>query len=69
MNVKRPGFFSLLLVCGHSLMAATVTEAEGRLTVEVPSGEDYVLSSADVSALNGRDLYKTGAGRLIISTD
>ncbi len=69
MNVKRPGFFSLLLVCGHSLMAAMVTEAEVRLTVEVPSGEDYVLSSADVSALNGRDLYKTGAGRLIISTD
>lgn len=59
----------LALFCGYSLTAATVTSGDGKLTVDVQEGENYTLSSSDVNALAGLDLCKTGAGRLIISTD
>ena len=68
MNVKHMGVMLLALVGGYSLTAATtVTPGDGKLTIDVPTGEDYTLTDSDVSALAGLDLYKTGTGRLIIS--
>ena len=69
MNAKHMSVMLLALVGGYSLTAATVAQGEGMLTIDVPQGETYTLSGADASALSGLDLYKTGGGRLIISTD
>ena len=59
----------LALSCGYSVPAATVTSADGKVTIDVPSGENYTLSTADATTLTGLDLHKTGEGRLVISTD
>lgn len=67
MNAKHMSVMLLALIGGYSLTAATVAAGDGRLTIDVPAGENYALSDDDVSALAGRDLYKTGTGRLIIS--
>jgi hypothetical protein len=69
MNVKHMSVMLLALIGGYSLTAATVVAGDGRLTIDVPTDETYTLSGADANALSGLDLYKTGGGRLIISTD
>jgi autotransporter-associated beta strand protein len=70
METKRSGILLLSLFCGYSLMSATVVKDDGKLTIDVPQAEDYTLSADDALKLkDGLDLYKTGVGRLIISTD
>ena len=64
MNAKHMSVMLLALIGGYSLTAATVAAGDGRLTIDVPAGENYALSDDDVSALAGRDLYKTGTGVL-----
>ena len=71
MNISFGVATLLAAFCAGELFAATVTTADGVVTIDVPSGENYTLSASDVSALTSTscDLQKTGVGRLIISTD
>ena len=69
MNISFGVATLLAAFCAGELFAATVTTADGVVTIDVPSGENYKLSDSDVSALTSCDLQKTGVGRLIISTD
>ena len=71
MNIYLGVATLLAAFCAGELFAATVTTADGVVTIDVPSGENYTLSASDVSALTSTscDLQKNGVGRLIISTD
>ena len=59
-------FVALAALAGYS--AATVdTSVAGRVTITVPSGEDYTITVADTNALStSNTLIKEGAGRLIM---
>lgn len=66
--MKKPLLAMVGALAATASMAATVSVSDGVCTVNVPDGEDYTLTSADITTLASYDLEKTGGGRLIIST-